>query len=105
MPFITGGADYDEVLAQQTTIDLTFDRTKRNTAVAGPLTGTECVPVFFLSDSVLEDDETFTVQLTSSDPLVTLYPVSTNVVIINNDREFESYLLRMSLNYFVQCSH
>ena len=103
LPSIAGGADYDEVLALQTTIDLTFERTKRDTAVAGPLTETECVPLFILSDSVVEDDETFTVQLTSSDPLVMLYPASTNVVIINNDREFDS-CLSVPLNY-VRFSH
>lgn len=102
--FITGGADYKEVLALQTTVDLTFGRTKRDTELTGPLTETECVPLFFLSDSMLEDNETFTVLLASNDPLVTLYPASTDVVIIDNDREFEC-CLRVSLNYVIRCSH
>ena len=86
---ITGGADYEEVLAVLTTVELTFGRTKRQTDTPGPLTETECIPLSFLSDDLVEDDETFTVHLVSDDPLVTLYPAWADVVIINNDREFQ----------------
>ena len=86
---ITGGADYEEVLAALTTVELTFGRTKRQTDTPGPLTETECIPLSFLSDDLVEDDETFTVHLVSDDPLVMLYPAWADVVIINNDREFQ----------------
>ena len=88
---IAGGADFEEVLAVLTTIELTFGRTKREVATPGPLTETECIPLSFLSDDLVEDDETFTVHLVSDDPLVTLYPAWADVVIINNDREFIFY--------------
>ena len=67
-------------------MDVTFGRFKRTTP--GPLSEIECISLSFLSDNIVEDSETFTVQLNSTDPLVMLFPQSAEVVILDNDRKY-----------------
>ena len=67
-------------------MDVTFNRYKRTTQ--GPLSKTECISLSFLSDNIVEENETFNIQLNSTDPLVMLFPQSAEVIILDNDRKY-----------------
>ena len=72
----TAGTDY-EAPSQQL---LTFP--------AGTSTGVmSCVDVSITDDSAVEGDETFTVSLTSSSPIVTLGNDQVTITITDNDRK------------------
>ena len=53
----------------------------------------ECVMFAVNNDSFVEGNETFTVQLSSNDPLVNLDPSMTVVTIIDENRKSYSQLL------------
>ncbi len=47
-----------------------------------------CVNVTILADDLVENDELFSLVLSSVDPGVTLMPANATVVILNNDCEY-----------------
>ncbi len=73
-PFLTGGNDYVAVYQI-----LVFD-------FNNPLEN--CVNVSILPDTSVEDDEVFTVNLFLTDPSVTAFRGSADVIIINDDGEW-----------------
>ena len=70
--YYTAPADYGETIE-----DLTFDGS----------TGRECVTVPIINDDILEDIESFTASLTTSDSAVTLNPDLARVDIIEDPND------------------
>ena len=54
----------------------------------------QCITISIISDECIEDDETFHLQLSTTDESVMLNPATTYVTILNNDCKF----LRPSLS-------
>ena len=68
------------------TVSLTIEPTtpgisKRSTIL------TQCTTIMILPDTIVEEDETFTISLSTRDSQVNLSPSNMTVVIVNNDRE------------------
>ena len=66
---------------------------------------TECTDVTIVSDGILEGEESFCLNLTSSDPDVNIEPTSmtTCIVIADSDSEYRSYFINHACNcvYFL----
>lgn len=52
----------------------------------------QCITLSFLSDTLVEDAESFSVLLSTDDPVVMLNPPSAEVIILNNDRKLEQLM-------------
>ncbi len=84
----TAGEDYNNILVSQTSIELVFSvggsrRRKRNGIPGGSLV--ECVNISIINDSIVEDDEMFSLNLETNDPDVVLSPASAQVTILSDD--------------------
>ena len=64
-------------------MEFVFDGRVRRSVVSE----TQCISVFLLSDNLVENDEVFTVHLSTMDSSVNLSPDYADVVILNNDRK------------------
>ena len=70
---IAGPGDYTEVISRQ----LSFQ----------PGTTQLCAPINITDDAILEDSETFSVQLNTTDQAVILDPISSTITILDSDSE------------------
>ena len=77
--------DYNEVLASLMTIEVTFGGNRKRREVESM---TRCVNISIIPDSLVENDETFTVTLSTEDPDVVLNPQNATVIIRNNECKF-----------------
>lgn len=69
-----------------TTIDISFEpRRKRRSAETS-----YCTNITIIADELVEDNEYFTVALSTSDEDVVLLPQNATIVIINNDCKHQS---------------
>ena len=74
--------EFEEIIM---TIDLTFERESvRRKRIAGGMEE-ECFNVTINGDVFVEFDETFELQLSTSDEDIALFPNSSTINIINND--------------------
>ena len=83
---IAGPGDYTEVSVQ-----LSFQ----------PGESEMCTAISITNDAILEDSETFSVQLNTTDQAVILNPSSSTVTILDNDSESGS----QSIIYFIHYIH
>ena len=78
--------DYNEVLASLMTIEVTFGGSRKRREVDESMT--RCVNISIIADNIVENDETFTVTLSTEDPDVVLNPQNAIVIIETNDCKF-----------------
>ena len=70
------------MLASLTTIEVTFGGSRKRQEV------THCVNISIIADNLVENDETFTVTLSTEDPDVVLNPQNATVIIETNECRF-----------------
>ena len=83
--YVAGPGDYTEVTSRQ----LSFQ----------PGTTRLCAPISITDDAILEDSETFSVQLNATDQSVILNSSSSTVLILDNDSE-SGLIFYKSRHYF-----
>ena len=105
-----GGVDYVDIIQQSMSLDFTFDSSRKKVVKTlsfqgcakallltlpppllsppfkrSPASSQQCTTISFISDDLVEDDETFHLLLNTTDERVMLYPATATVTITSND--------------------